>query len=64
MGVSLDEVTNTFCDSKYDVDSACKPESTLKKKNVSVAYHKSRESFVADTISIYFKFSKDYASHS
>ena len=64
MGVSLDEVTNTFCGSKYDVDSSFKPESTLKKKNVSIAYHKSRESFVADIINIYFQFSEDYASHS
>jgi len=39
------------------VKSAINPEATLKKKNVSIAYHKCRECFAAGVANIYFVYS-------
>lgn len=59
MGVPLDGPTNIFCDNKSLVKSSVKPESALKKKHVSIAFHKCREAFAAGVINIYFQNSLD-----
>ena len=44
MGIPLLGATNRFCDNKGVVNNATMAESTLKKKHLSVCYHKARES--------------------
>ena len=43
MGVQVNGPTNCFCDNKSVVLNSTIPQSTLKKKHNSVAYHKVRE---------------------
>ena len=50
---------NVFCDNDSVVKSAINPEATLKKKNVSIAYHKCRECFAASVADIYFVYSDE-----
>ena len=57
MGVPLDGPTNVFCDNESVVKSSVNPETTLKKKHVSIAFHKCRDSFAAGIINV---FSKDH----
>ena len=59
MCVPIDGPANVFCDNKSVVKSTMNPESTLKKKNVSIAYHKVRECFAAGIINFYFQYSED-----
>lgn len=59
MGVPIDGPANVFCDNESVVKSTMNPESTLKKKNVSIAYHKVRECFAAGIIDVYFQYSED-----
>jgi hypothetical protein len=51
-GVPIDGPTNIFCDN----DAVCKkttlPDSTLKKKHHSIAYHRCREAVAAGTVRI------------
>ena len=54
MGVPIPESANIFVDNESVVKSSMNPETTLKKKHVSIAYHKARESFAANIITIYF----------
>ena len=44
MGIPLDGPANVFCDNESVVKSSSTLESTLKKKHVSICYHKCRES--------------------
>ena len=59
MGVPLDGPANVFCDNDSVAKSSTNPEATLSKKNVSIAYHKCRESFAAGITNIYFQYSED-----
>ena len=59
MGVALDGPANVFCDNDSVVKSAINPEATLKKKNVSIAYHKCCECFAAGVPDIYFVYSDE-----
>ena len=59
MGVPINGPANVFCDNESVVKSTMNPESTLKKKNVSNAYHKVRECFAAGIINIYFQYLED-----
>ena len=59
MGVPLDGPANVFCDNDSVAKSSTNPEATLNKKNVSIAYHKCRESFTAGVTNIYFQYSED-----
>lgn len=59
MGVPLDGPANVFCDNESVTKSTMNPEATLNKKNVSIAYHKCRESFAAGITNVYFQFSED-----
>ena len=43
MRVALDGPANVFCDNDSVVKNAINPEATLKKKNVSITYHKCHE---------------------
>jgi hypothetical protein len=52
MGIPLDGPTNVFCDNESVFKNVTKPESTLKKKHNSIAYHKVRESVAAKIIRI------------
>ena len=54
MGVPIPESANIFVDNESVVKSSMNPETTLKKKHVSIAYQKARESFAANIITIYF----------
>ena len=50
-GVPLDGPTNVFCDNEAVYKNTVIPESTLKKKHHSIAYHRYREAVAAGTIS-------------
>ena len=47
MGIPVDGGTNVFCDNEAVVTNSTKPESTLKKKHNSIAYHRVREALAA-----------------
>jgi hypothetical protein len=52
MGVQVDGPTNVFCDNELVVKNSTKPESTLKKKNNAIAYHRVREAQAAGIVRI------------
>ena len=54
-GVPIDGPARVFCDNESVVRSSSFPESTLKKKHVSIAYHKVREAVAAGKILIYYE---------
>ena len=54
-GVPLDGPCNVFCDNQAVITSSMNAECTLKKKNLSIAYHKAREAVAADIILIFFE---------
>ena len=58
-GVPLDGPTNVFCDNESVVKSSVNPETTLKKKHVSIAFHKCRDSFAAGVINVFFQRSSE-----
>ena len=43
MGIPITGPTNIFCDNQSVVNNSTKPESVLKKKHLSICYHKVRE---------------------
>jgi len=51
-GIPLDGAANVFCDNEAVYKNTCIPESTLRKKHHSIAYHKCRESVAAKIIRI------------
>jgi hypothetical protein len=51
-GVPIDGPANVFCDNKSVITNAILPESTLKKKHNSIAYHKVREAVAAQIIRV------------
>ena len=57
MGVPIDGPSNVFCDNDSVVKSSVRPEAVLKKKCVSIAYHKTRECFASAIANIYFEYS-------
>ena len=48
-GVPIDGATNVFCDNEAVYKNTSVPESTLKKKHHSIAYHRCREAVAAKT---------------
>ena len=54
-GNAIDGPTNTFCDNESVVTNATRPESVLKKKHNSIAYHKVQESVAAEALLIIHK---------
>ena len=51
-GIPIEGPTNVFCDNQSVVTNATIPESTLKRKHNSIAYHRVREAAAAGTIRI------------
>jgi hypothetical protein len=51
-GVPIDNATNIFCDNEAVYKNTTRPESTLKKKHHSIAYHRCREAVAAGTVRI------------
>ena len=51
-GIPVDGAANIFCDNQSVVFSASTPESTLKKKHNSIAFHKVRESAASGCIAV------------
>jgi len=51
-GIPLEGAANIFCDNQSVVTSSTVPETTLKKKHNSIAYHQVREAVAAGTIRI------------
>ena len=49
MGVMVDGPTNIYCDNEAVTKNCSIPESTLKKKHHSIAYHRNREAVAAGT---------------
>ena len=52
MGVPVEDPTYTFCDNQSVLHNTTKPESTLKKKHHSIAYHRCKEAVAARTIRV------------
>ena len=48
--VPIDNATNIFCDNEAVYRNTTIPESTLKKKHHSIAYHRCREAVAAGTV--------------
>ena len=51
-GVPLTGPTNIFCDNEAVYKNTSLPESTLKKKHHSIAYHRCREAVAAETVRV------------
>jgi hypothetical protein len=58
MGVQLDGPANVFCDNNSVVINSSVPESTLKKKHVSICYHRVREACAMKMIRISYENTK------
>ena len=54
-GVPLDRACNVFCDNKAVYKSTMRAEFVLKKKNLSIAHHKTREAISTGVILITLK---------
>jgi hypothetical protein len=50
MGIPLDGETSVFCDNESVFKNASVPESTIKKKHLSIAYHRTREASAAGVV--------------
>lgn len=55
MGVALDGPANVFCDNQSVVTNSSTPESTLKKKHISICYHRVREACAMRMIRIAYE---------
>ena len=51
-GVSLEGLTNIFCDNEVVFKNASIPDSTLKKKLTSICYHRCREAVAFHTVRV------------
>ena len=51
-GIPIDGSTNIYCDNEAVYQNTVIPESTLKKKHHSIAYHRCREVVAAKTIRV------------
>jgi len=54
-GVPLDGPANVFCDNEAVYKSSMRAESVLKKKNLSISYHKTREAIASKVLLVYFE---------
>ena len=54
-GVPIEGPARVFCDNESVVKSSSMPESRLKKKHCSIAYHRVRESVAASALLIYYE---------
>ena len=51
-GIPIDGPTNVYCDNEAVTKNSIFPESTLKKKHNSIAYHRTQEAVAAGTIRV------------
>ena len=51
-GIPLEGPTNVFCDNEAVFKNTSTPESTLKKKHVSISYHRAREAVASGMIRV------------
>jgi hypothetical protein len=51
-GIPIDGPANVFCDNEAVYKNTSRPESVLKKKHHSIAYHRSREAVAAGVIRV------------
>jgi hypothetical protein len=51
-GIPIDGPTNVYCDNEAVTKNSIFPESTLKKKHNSIAYHHTRKAVAAGTIQV------------
>jgi hypothetical protein len=51
-GVPIEGASNVFCDNEAVYKNTSLPESTLKKKHHSIAYHRCREAVAAGTVRV------------
>lgn len=51
-GIEIEGPTDLFCDNEAVVKNCSNPESSLKKKHHSIAYHRNREAVAAGTVRI------------
>ena len=51
-GVPIEGASNVFCDNEAVYKNTLLPESTLKKKHHSIAYHRCREAVAAGTVRV------------
>ena len=58
-GIPIDNPTYVFCDNKSVITNSITPGSKLKKKHVSISYHRVRESIATGVITIAYIPSKD-----
>ena len=54
-GVPVEAPARVFCDNESVVKNSSYPESTLKKKHVSIAYHRVREAIAAQKMLVYYE---------
>jgi hypothetical protein len=52
MGIPIDGSANLFCDNQYVFKNCSIPETTLKKKHNTIAYHRTREALASKTIRV------------
>jgi hypothetical protein len=52
MGVNIDGATNVLCDNESVVKNSINPESTLKKRHNTIAYHRVRKAITAGTVRV------------
>ena len=50
MGIEVDGPTNVFCDNESAVKNNTRPDSTLKKRHNTIAYHRIREAQAAGIV--------------
>ena len=55
MGIPIQGPTNVYCDNEAVVSNSSLAESTLKKKHLSVSYHKTRECYAKGAVRIGYK---------
>ena len=53
--IPIDGPCNIFCDNEAVTKSSMNPESTLNKKNISIAFHQAREAVAAGIALIFMK---------
>lgn len=55
MGVPIEEPAQIFCNNEAVVKNSAFPESSIKRKHLSIAYHKVRETIAANTILLFMR---------
>ena len=58
LGIPIDGPSNEFCDNQYVVTNSSCTESPLKKKHISICYHRVREACAVKVIRIAYKNTK------